>query len=213
MPNPGVREPQQARSHNTLERILSSSTELISEQSYDDISISDIANRANISVGGFYSRFENKDALLAELLTRLGHETQSKITEALSTDWSNTSLYDLTLFIVLNNARLYEKYRGALKAIYLKTRVLPDPANDGVRFAYNDKIVAQLETLLLVKAEQIPHPQPGEVIRIAIACMTSMLRDAIVFRDTSLFPKPRNVSGISRHIANVVYLYLVTELP
>ena len=92
-------------------------------------------------------------------------------------------------------------------------RVLGTAVDDSKRLAYNDNIVAQLEKLLLLKGEQIPHQQPTEAIRTAIACMTAMLRDAIIFEDTSLYSKPRNMTGISSQIANVVYAYLVVEAP
>ena len=78
MDTTGLRTPQQSRSRLTLERILSSSTALITEKSYEEVSIAEIAERARISVGGFYSRFENKEALFGTLLHRLGQETDDR---------------------------------------------------------------------------------------------------------------------------------------
>lgn len=208
MDSPGLREPRQLRSQQTLERILQSSTTLITEQSYDEVTIADIAARANISVGGFYSRFQNKAALFTVLQQRLEQETRARITAALADDWSATSLHDLLKFIVSNNAELYEKYRGVLTVIHLRTRVLQAGDEDGTRQAYNENIVAQLETMILTKREQIPYRRPRVAIRTAIACMTSMLRDAIVFNDTSLYPKPRDTRAIAHRIADVMYQYL-----
>ena len=208
MDSPGLREPRQSRSQQTLERILQSSTTLIAEQSYDEVTIAEIAARAQISVGGFYSRFHNKAALFSVLQQRLGQETQTRITAALADDWSSTSLHDLLTFIVSNNAELYEKYRGVLTVIHLRTRVLQPRDEAGTRQVYNENIVAQLETLILMKREQIPYRRPRVAIRTAIACMTSMLRDAIVFNDTSLYPKPRDTRTIARRIAQVMYQYL-----
>ena len=191
-----------------MNRILQSSTALIAEQSYDDVTIAEIAERAQISIGGFYSRFQNKEALLGVLQERLGQETQNRINAALAKDWSVMSLYDLLHFIVSNNAELYEKYRGVLTVIHLRTRVLDPRGEDGTHLAYNRKLVVQLETLILIKRDQIRHRRPRVAIRTAIACMTSMLRDAIVFNDTDLYPVPRNRKIITRLVAKVMHQYL-----
>lgn len=205
----GLREPRQSRSQQTLERILQSSTALIAEQSYDEVTIAEIAARAQISVGGFYSRFDNKAALLGTLCQRLGQETQSRIGTALANDWSSTSLLDLLQIIVFGNAEIYEKYRGVLTVVHLQTRVLRPGGEDSARQVYNKKIVAQLETLILRKREQIVHRRPRVACRIAVACMASMLRDAIVFNDRSLYPKPQDLRTVSRHVARVMYQYLI----
>ena len=133
--------PRQSRSKQTLERILSSGTILIAEQSYDEVTVAEIAARAQISVGGFYSRFRNKEALFNKLKERLGQETQGKMAAALARDWSSSSLHDLLLHVVTGNAELYEKYRGVLTVIHLGTRVLHPDGDDSARQAYNDSVM------------------------------------------------------------------------
>lgn len=212
MDGTGLRTPQQSRSQQTLERILSSSTTLIAEKSYEDVSVAEIAERAQISVGGFYSRFENKEALFGTLLNRLGQETDERIEEALANDWSNTSLRDLLHFIVTNNAEVYERYRGVLTVVHIKTRLVR-PHDDNARRAYNERIVARIEKLILTKRDEIPRRQPRVAIRTAIACMSAMLRDAIVFGEIGLYPKPGSRAIVTRHVAEVMRLYLTGEAP
>lgn len=206
----GLRAPQQSRSQQTLERILSSSTALITEKSYEDVSVAEIAERARISVGGFYSRFENKEALFGTLLDRLGQETDVRIEKALAKDWSNTSLHELLHFIVSNNAEVYEKYRGVLTVVHIKTRLVR-PEDDNARCAYNEHIVTRIEKLLLRKGDEMPHRQPRVAIRTAIACMSAMLRDAIVFGEVSLYPKPGSRAIVIRHVADVMHRFLAGD--
>ncbi len=211
MDHQGIHEPRQPRSKKTLERILASSIALTTQQSYDEVTIADIAAHAQISVGGFYSRFKNKEALLNKLSECLAQDTNTKIDSALSRDWSSQKLQHLLTHIVEANAELYEKYRGVLTVIHLKTRglkPLADAESDQNRQRYNESIIVHLENLLLRKREEITHPQPRVAIRIAIACMTSMLRDAIVFQDNSLYPLPRDSRTISNRVAMVMYQYL-----
>lgn len=213
----GLRIPTQSRSQQTLERILNSSRELIAEQSYDEVTIAQIAKRAAISVGGFYSRFENKEALFSALQENLATETQSRIVDAQAMDWSSKNLLDLLHYIVSGNADLYEKYRGVLTVVHLRTRIMqvesPTDQSDQARLSYNNKIISQLEDLILIKREQIRHKQPKVAIRTVIACMTSMLRDAIVFQDRSLYPGTKNKQAVIRQVSMVMYHYLTAGNP
>jgi len=210
MDNTTFRAPQQSRSQRTLERILSSSTMLIAEKPYDSVSIAEIASSARISVGGFYSRFENKEALFSTLQSRFVQETQERIESALATDWSHSSLRELLHFIVANNVELYEKYRGVLTDVYIRTRVLRSQTNRDLR-GHNASVVTQLETLILKRRDEISHGQPRVAIRTAVACMAAMLRDAIVFGDRSLYPKSKSASVVTRQVADVMYHHLTAE--
>ena len=164
-----MREPQQSRSQNTLHRILSSGTALIAEQSYDAVTIADIARRAKISVGGFYARFKNKEALFKVLQEQFAQETQMLISQALEKDWTERSLSDLLQLMVSSNAELYEKYRGVLVVVHLKTRTLATPEDSASLRDYNRKLIAQLESLILLKRDEIQHRQAGVAVRTAIA--------------------------------------------
>src|SRR5512147_444751 len=65
-----VSEPKQARSEETLRRLLNAAEELINEKRHGAVSIPEIARRAGSSVGGFYARFRDKDELLRALEER-----------------------------------------------------------------------------------------------------------------------------------------------
>ena len=211
METAGIRHPKQTRSEHTLERILRSGTALIEERSYDEVTIADIAARADISVGGFYSRFSNKEALFSALQLRLGEETESRAAAALAEDWSSTSLLELVRVIVAGNVELYRKYRGVLTVVHLRTRVLRDDDEQQSITAHNERLVGQLTALMLKKRTEITHQKARQAIRVAIACMSSMLRDAIVFNDTSLYPEPKDHRVITRVVAQVMYRYLAGD--
>lgn len=63
-------EPRQERSQETLDRLLGALAELLAEQDFDEISVADIAARADRTVGSFYGRFDDKDAALYALHVR-----------------------------------------------------------------------------------------------------------------------------------------------
>lgn len=54
----------------TRERLIETATRLFAEQGYGGTSLRDIAEQAGYSQGAFYSNFDNKEALLLEMLRR-----------------------------------------------------------------------------------------------------------------------------------------------
>ena len=65
-----VRPPRQARSQETLDRILDAAEALVAEKGFEDTPVAEIAQRAGSSVGAFYARFHDKDGLLHALYER-----------------------------------------------------------------------------------------------------------------------------------------------
>ena len=65
-----VRPPRQARSQETLDRILDAAEALVAEKGFGDATVADIARRAESSVGAFYARFKDKEGLLYALYER-----------------------------------------------------------------------------------------------------------------------------------------------
>src|SRR5881398_1851649 len=78
MTSPRFRPPQQTRSQETLDRILDAAESVLEEKSFSEATLVEIMERAGVTVGAFYRRFPDKDALLhllderffAELYTR-----------------------------------------------------------------------------------------------------------------------------------------------
>ena len=63
-------EPVQERSRQTMNRILDAAEELLVEQSIDKVGIAEITAKAGVAAGSFYTRFSDKEDLLARLFER-----------------------------------------------------------------------------------------------------------------------------------------------
>jgi AcrR family transcriptional regulator len=59
------------RIQKTLQLLEGALTALIAEKEYDDITVQEILDRANVGRSTFYAHFENKDQLLGSLLMHL----------------------------------------------------------------------------------------------------------------------------------------------
>lgn len=73
-----VRPPQQERSQRTLERLLDAAEAIILEEGVDAANVAAVAKRAKSSVGAFYARFADKEALVRAVCERF--TTQARAT-------------------------------------------------------------------------------------------------------------------------------------
>ncbi len=62
-----IRPPTQARSRRTLERMVEAARTLLRESGPDAVTVQEVAERAGVSIGAFYARFEGKEALIRYL--------------------------------------------------------------------------------------------------------------------------------------------------
>ena len=83
---PRFRPPQQTRSQETLDRILNAAERVLEEKSFTEATLAEIMERAGVTVGAFYRRFPDKDALLHLLDERFFHEMQQRADELLRDD-------------------------------------------------------------------------------------------------------------------------------
>src|SRR5512147_130417 len=105
-----VRPPQQARSQLTLSRILDAAESILAEKSWADTTVAEIARRAGSSVGGFYTRFPDKDTLLTALHQRFVEEAWATSQVALDeTRWAGASICEIVRELVAFQVRINDQ--------------------------------------------------------------------------------------------------------
>ena len=78
------RVPSQQRSRERMERILAAATELIAVAGSDALRMSDVAQRAAISIGSLYQYFPDKAAIIRTLAERYNAVSRTCIAEGLA---------------------------------------------------------------------------------------------------------------------------------
>ncbi|MCR3760456.1 TetR/AcrR family transcriptional regulator [Clostridium felsineum] len=73
-----MRTPKQARGKQTKEKIITAAFELFSEKGYNGTSSNEIASKAGVAIGSFYSYFKDKKQLFIEVLNNY-YDNISKI--------------------------------------------------------------------------------------------------------------------------------------
>jgi AcrR family transcriptional regulator len=84
VPEPTRRNPTQQRSRERQERILAVATQLIAAKGSDQLKMSEIAERSEISIGSLYQYFPDKSSVIRTLAERYNAESRCCIEEALS---------------------------------------------------------------------------------------------------------------------------------
>ncbi|MET9535460.1 MULTISPECIES: TetR/AcrR family transcriptional regulator [unclassified Streptomyces] len=79
------REPRQARSAATLARVLRAAEEIASAAGLEEMTITGVAERAGVSVGTIYRRFEDKEQLITALAERMLERREEYMAEQLRT--------------------------------------------------------------------------------------------------------------------------------
>ncbi|WIX99538.1 TetR/AcrR family transcriptional regulator [Amycolatopsis mongoliensis] len=80
---PGFRPPQQARSRESLQKVLAAAEHVLAAGGLEEFTVGAVAERAGMSVGAIYSRFSGKDQLLYAVKDQLLGRLETGVGEAL----------------------------------------------------------------------------------------------------------------------------------
>lgn len=205
-----IRPPRQARTHQSLERLLDEAEAMLQEKDFDAIHISELATRADSSVASFYRRFKDKVALLHALHERHCEEAYATAEDALREDrWEGATIADIlhTVFpflveILHSNERLD---RAILQ------RVVTDDDMRDRQTQLNRHVVEGLTELLLARREEIHHADPATAIRFAtIQALATLFYHHTVGTD-ALSNRPISDEFLAQELASSFLAYLGVE--
>jgi AcrR family transcriptional regulator len=118
----GVFPANQARSREAQARLLKAGERVFAQKGYDEAHVSDIAAAANCSVGSFYRRFRDKEALFRALhmqqTVRIGRNMARFLANP---DWSEKPTYEILRTLIENSARVIERHHGFFRALFQRT--------------------------------------------------------------------------------------------
>ncbi len=175
-------KPKQARSQKTLERVLSVAEELICAGTFDRVTVAEIVNLAGTSVGAFYARFSDKEALrhvLQERFVWRAEATVNEITEL--SHWAGRPLAEVVHGVVAGLADLLRLERGGFLSLVAGWRLRGQPEARERSRRIDGLLWARVETLLLERKYEIAHPRPELAIRVGLSMVIWTLREHLVF--------------------------------
>lgn len=201
------RPPQQHRSQETLDRILDAAEQVLDAKSFSEATLVEIMERAGVTVGAFYRRFPDKDALLHLLDERFFSELYASADSTLDPSlWNNAPLAAVVAGFVSQAVELYRARRGLLRSLFLRARTDPLIA-DSARRA-NAHLIENLTTLLMARAHEIHHPDPRLAIELGFMVTVGALRETILFGEVWPSPNAASHTDIAAELSRVYLAYL-----
>jgi len=161
--------------------MLEAAKALLDEKNFDELTIAQIAKKARVSVGLFYSRFDDKDALLSALYEKHMLELRATTTKMFDPKkWSSIPVSQFIEELVAFMVRYHRKNRGLLRALVLRHHTHPgkryeDPAER------SKTAIASVGKLLAARADEIRHPDPRLAGSLGFLFVLGAIREKILF--------------------------------
>ncbi len=169
---------KQIRSKITYENLVAATTELLKQNPFDQITVVDIAKKANCSPGTVNRRFGSKEKLLDVVYERL-EDRASIVLEQLveNVDFSQLTVRQLLDLFVDAYMNFVGEYRLILKAGY--TRIMSNPETTERTLETRARIIDTAAQAILGSKHNIRHPDPQVAAEFATLQAATMLTDLI----------------------------------
>ena len=174
------RAPVQARSRQTVIRILDAAAAIADELGVDATTTRAIADRAGVSYPSLYRFFADREAILDELLERHCAELDARCVEAEKT-WQITSIADLLNNELDLHVHYYRQHPGSAR-LWMGGRTSPTVAK---HVRNRMRTLADRLHTILVSSGLIPADTDPRAMLVAIEMADRMLE--LSFRDNSDF--------------------------
>lgn len=197
----------QKRSKETEDALARAARELLETRSFADIRVDEVARHAGISVGGFYARFQGKNALLhladIDFLDDSVAAFDSVIPEAFE-----GSLDALLRDFITVMVRQFSKHRDTVVQImkYASEDDILDFRERATKF--NDYVHGRMRAIMARHALYITHPDPSIAINMTIFIASAAARAAVLQGALSTYPIELSVDGLIDELVLNALLYL-----
>ncbi len=200
-----ISPPRQQRSRETLDRLISASEELLGEKSFDEISVAALCLRAGLTVGAFYARFPDKDAMLHFLAKQLLEATPIAIEDEWRAD-AKAPLAELIRSAVGSAVQVYRQRRALMRALILRSR--SDKKLRAQLNAANQRNLEWFMQLLLARRDEIGHRNPRRAAEFGLLMVVSTIREVVVFNESWHGAERFDDDELARELSAVFIAYM-----
>jgi AcrR family transcriptional regulator len=205
-----VTGPKQARSEETLRRLLNAAQELIIEKGHRAVSIPEIARRAQSSVGGFYARFRDKNELLRALEEHHFLELNERVERlADPTRWAGADTTAIVEAAVAELVAITRERRPIIAAFLANALEDPVLLEGGLRFRRS--VEERLSALFLTRRDEMSHPDPPLAIELAIQTAFAIMQQHVLFEETRARGRAPTADELRRELTTLVLRYVGIE--
>src|SRR5262245_7212000 len=173
--------PAQARSRETMDRFAEATEELLRDRPFEEISIQEIARRADRPIGSFYARFGCKDALLPHLYRRYHEGLEALFASRLARfAWEELDFPATVGAIVDFLLGIYVERAWLIRTLALFARSRPEALPDDL-VERRGRLYDGPAQLLLRHRAHIAHRNPEAAVRFGLFLVSSVTREKLLF--------------------------------
>jgi AcrR family transcriptional regulator len=179
---PSIRTPVQRRSRDKFERIFTATETLFATKGPQATSIQDIIEEAGCSVGAFYQRFPDREALVTAVFKRFEGTVNAEINKFFSAaPLINMPLTQLVEEVVNFVFRLYAQKNGLFHSLMLllETSHVACQGNVGII----SSAVTKFGAILAQRKAEFAHPDPLLAANITMRMLIGVLDTQPIFSD------------------------------
>ena len=182
-----VHQPKQDRSKDTQEKLLTALESLLEERFFEQITIRDIAQRAGLSPGTIYRRFQNKEALLPILYERY----DQRLGKWASSIWQGKSLEaycDLKSrinWVVKEHVRFYKESAPILRTVYIYNRLHGEVSLPNVDVTRRDIYKVMLDPIWECLEQKAQSNLTSNKVRCLILILVTTINERFLFDENT----------------------------
>ena len=175
-----INKPQQARSKETMNRFVVAAEELLRGRYFDDITIGEIVEGADRTVGSFYARFDDKWALLRTVLSIYLAKIRDLIDDLFDgVEWNELDIEEMIRVLVDASVGLYRNYGHIFRA-----GLSFSATDEQARIDYlhhNRHITDQMTISLLAHRQVTSSDEQRRRIELALEASQSILDTRLLY--------------------------------
>lgn len=177
-PSP-LRPVRQDRSLRTQERILAAMEALLADAAGDEITMERLAERAHVSVGAIYKRFQGKDSLLPLVLERVNAQQFELLRAFLAQPhWPEVGLAERIHAMLQAFAASQQARARLIRALVVGHWQSADGTAMEARSA---ELLGTVHAWLSERTEEIRHPDPRLALSLGLFATLQSLQTAVLF--------------------------------
>lgn len=177
----GSLAPQQARSRESLRKLLKAAAEVLGQHGVEGTTIPRIAAHAGLTPGAIYRRFEDKDALLETMVLGILDRQDERLRTGLAPEMA--AQIPLPVFaeqIVHSLVVSYRANAGMMRAMRQFVRTRRDTEFWKKACRLEVRSYERLVDLFLANAKNIRHPEPKMAVSLGLMMVISTLQELVV---------------------------------
>lgn len=209
MPSASIFPAKQLRSQDTQRKLINAVHHCLQTKFFEHISIKELCEQANVSVGTFYRRFKNKDALLPLLYQDFGQQLvlwidgleqhpYPSLTQAVTGITQKTHA-----FIVTN--------RSLFRTIHLNSRLHWELVTNDVLVDRHD-IYSRITDILLTFSDNIGAANKKAAANMVVYTMIACLLDKVLYPEIPpAIACELDSDGFCAELPNMLIPYLISQ--